>query len=123
LKDIANSLSVDDVRVADDLHPFLLHSLLDKINRKEIKTMNVIQLYLFTFAAMLYQEQNADAKLVVELKNFINDGKYPLLTAKSEQISANLNAIRLLKSLSYERPFWEIVTIKNFITNFVTIFC
>ena len=84
--------------------------------------MNVIQLYLFTFAAMLYQEPNADAKLVVELKNFINDGKYQLQTAKSEQIPANLKAIRL-RNLSDERPFGEIVTIKNFITNFVTLFC
>ena len=62
--------------------------------------MNGIQLDLFTFAAMQIQ----DKKPTVVLKNFINDGKYPIPTAKSERIAANLKAIRLLKSLSEERP-------------------
>ena len=66
--------------------------------------MNGIQLDLFTFAAMQIQEKNAEAKSAVVLKNFINDGKSPIPTAKSERITANLKAIRLLKSLSEERP-------------------
>ena len=66
--------------------------------------MNGIQLDLFTFAAMQSQEQPIKAEPVIVPKNFINDGKYPLPTVKSERIAANLKAIRLLKSLSEERP-------------------
>jgi len=55
--------------------------------------MNGIQLDLFTFAAMQIQEKSAEAKSAVLLKNFINDGKYPIPTAKSERIAANLKAI------------------------------
>ena len=78
--------------------------------------MNGIQLDLFTFAAMQTQEKSAEAKPTVVLKNFINDGKYPLPTAKSERISANLKAIRLLKSLSEERPleYDEQITLSRF---------
>ena len=53
--------------------------------------MNGIQLDLFTFAAMQIQEKNAEAKSAVVLKNFVNDGKYPLPTAKSERIAAKVN--------------------------------
>ena len=78
--------------------------------------MNGIQLDLFTFAAMQTQEKNAEAKSAVLLKNFINDGKYPLPTVKSERIAANLKAIRLLKSLSEERPleYDEQITLSHF---------
>ena len=62
--------------------------------------MNGIQLDLFTFAAMQCQEQPINTEPVIVLKNFVNDGKYPLPTAKSERIAANLKAIRLLKPLS-----------------------
>ena len=78
--------------------------------------MNGIQLDLFTFAAMQIQEKSAEAKSAVLLKNFINDGKYPIPTAKSERIAANLKAIRLLKSLSEERPleYDEQITLSRF---------
>ena len=78
--------------------------------------MNGIQLDLFTFAAMQIQEKSAEAKSAVLLKNFINDGKYPIPTVKSERISANLKAIRLLKSLSEERPleYDEQITLSRF---------
>ena len=49
--------------------------------------MNGIQLDLFTFAAMQIQEKSAEAKSAVLPKNFINDGKYPIPTAKSERIA------------------------------------
>ena len=78
--------------------------------------MNGIQLDLFTFAAMQIQEKSAEAKSAVLLKNFINDGKYPIPTTKSERISANLKAIRLLKSLSEERSleYDEQITLSRF---------
>ena len=78
--------------------------------------MNGIQLDLFTFAAMQSQEQPINAEPVIVLKNFINDGKYPIPTAKIERISANLKAIRLLKSLSEERPleYDEQITLSRF---------
>ena len=74
--------------------------------------MNGIQLDLFTFAAM----QTQDKKPAVMLKNFINDGKYPLPPVKSERIAANLKAIRLLKSLSDERSleYDEQITLSRF---------
>ena len=78
--------------------------------------MNGIQLDLFTFAAMQIQEKSAEAKPALVLKNFVNDGKYPLPTTKSERIAANLKAIRLLKSLSEERPleYDEQITLSRF---------
>ena len=36
---------------------------------------------------MQTQEKSAEAKPTVVLKNFINDGKYPIPTAKSERIA------------------------------------
>ena len=71
--------------------------------------MNEIQLDLFTFAAMQIQEKSAEAKPTVVLKNFINDGKYPLPTAKSERIAANLKAIRLL-NLSLRNAHWNMMS-------------
>ena len=78
--------------------------------------MNGIQLDLFTFATMQIQEKSTEVKPAVVLKNFINDGKHPLPTAKSERIAANLKAIRLLKSLSDERPleYDEQITLSHF---------
>ena len=78
--------------------------------------MNGIQLDLFTFAAMQIQGKRAKVKPAVVQKNFINDGKHPMPTSKSERIVANLEAIRLLKSLSNDRPleYGEQTTLSRF---------